>query len=163
VYKKISDYRVIGNLHSVALIGLDGSIDWLCLPHIDSPSVFAALLDDKKGGRFSISPMDDWDSVADYLPGTNILVTKFRTRDGLLQLTDLMPLSRDGEEKLERDRHELVRRVEVIHGKVPVRVIFEPRRSDSKSSKRFWRRDGMGRKRPSFHIIIRMPWMAAIC
>jgi GH15 family glucan-1,4-alpha-glucosidase len=52
MYKKISDYGIIGNLHSVALVGLDGCIDWLCLPHIDSPSVFAAILDDKKGGYF---------------------------------------------------------------------------------------------------------------
>src|SRR3990172_10450464 len=77
MYKKISDYGIIGNLHSAALIGLDGSIDWLCLPHIDSPSVFGALLDDKKGGSFSISPSDDFDSVAEYLPETNILITKF--------------------------------------------------------------------------------------
>ena len=127
MYKKISDYGIIGNLHSVALIGLDGSIDWMCLPHMDSPSVFAALLDDRKGGRFCIFPMDEWDSVADYLPGTKILVTKFRTRDGLLQLTDFMPVAADEEEKQEKDQNELYRLVEVIRGKVPVRVTFEPR------------------------------------
>jgi len=77
MYKKISDYGIIGNLYSIALIGLDGSIDWLCMPHIDSPSIFGALLDDSKGGRFSVSPSDDWDSMAEYIPGTNILVTKF--------------------------------------------------------------------------------------
>jgi len=127
VYKKISDYGIIGNLHSVALIGLDGAIDWLCLPHIDSPSVFAALLDDEKGGRFSICPTGEWDSVADYLPGTNILVTKFRTRDGLLRLTDFMPVAGDEEEKQEKDQNELYRLVEVMRGKIPVQVIFDPR------------------------------------
>ena len=65
MYKKISDYGVIGNLRSVALVGLDGSIDWLCLPSIDSPSVFGALLDDTKGGRFALTPEEPWDSVSD--------------------------------------------------------------------------------------------------
>ena len=82
MYKKISDYAIIGNLHSVALIGTDGSIDWLCLPHIDSASVFGALLDDKKGGCFSITPMEDWDSSTYYIDKTNILQTKFRTKTG---------------------------------------------------------------------------------
>jgi GH15 family glucan-1,4-alpha-glucosidase len=127
VYKKISDYGIIGNLHSIALIGLDGSIDWLCLPHIDSPSIFAALLDDKKGGRFSISPLDDWDSVAEYIPETNILVTKFRTRTGVLQVTDFMPIPSGGEEEIEEERHELYRIVEVTKGTLNVGVVFEPR------------------------------------
>ena len=92
MYKKISDYAIIGNLHSIALVGIDGSIDWLCLPHLDSPSVFGGLLDDQKGGRFSITPTGEWDSVAQYLPNTNVLITKFRTREGTLKLTDFMPI-----------------------------------------------------------------------
>jgi GH15 family glucan-1,4-alpha-glucosidase len=127
MYKKISDYGIIGNLHSIALVGLDGSIDWLCLPHIDSPSIFAALLDDKKGGRFSISPLDDWDSVAEYIPETNILVTKFRTMRGVLQITDFMPIPFCGEEELEEEQHELYRLVEVTKGEVDMGAIFEPR------------------------------------
>jgi GH15 family glucan-1,4-alpha-glucosidase len=121
MYKKISDYGIIGNLHSVALIGLDGSIDWLCFPHIDSPSVFGALLDDKKGGSFSISPSDDYDSVAEYLPETNILITKYRTRTGLLQLTDFMPIPFGGEEELEEEQHELYRLVDVINGSISIK------------------------------------------
>ena len=127
MYKKISDYGIIGNLDSIALIGLDGSIDWLCLPHIDSPSIFAALLDDKKGGRFSISPLNDWDSVAEYIPETNILVTKFRTRTGVLQITDFMPIPFGGEEEFEEEQHELYRLVEVSKGEVDVGAVFEPR------------------------------------
>jgi GH15 family glucan-1,4-alpha-glucosidase len=127
VYKKISDYGIIGNLQSVALIGLDGSIDWMCLPHMDSPSVFAALLDDCQGGRFSISPAGEWDSVADYLPGTNILVTQFRTRDGLLRLTDFMPIVTNNGEKRRKGRKVLYRLAEVLQGKVSVRLTFEPR------------------------------------
>jgi len=127
MYKKISDYGIIGNLHSIALIGLDGSLDWLCLPHIDSQSVFAALLDHEKGGRFSISPSGEWDAVAAYEPDTNILVTKFRTRGGVLRLTDFMPILFGGGEKREEEQHELYRRLEVTQGQVDVQVIFQPR------------------------------------
>jgi GH15 family glucan-1,4-alpha-glucosidase len=58
-YQPIENYGMIGDMHSVALVGINGSIDWLCIPHFDSPSIFAAILDDKKGGRFHISPVDD--------------------------------------------------------------------------------------------------------
>lgn len=126
MYKKIGDYGIIGNLHSIALIGLDGSIDWLCMPHIDSPSVFGALLDDEKGGRLSISPLDEWDSVAEYIPSTNVLKTRFRTRTGVMQITDFMPVSVSGEEKLEEEQHDLYRLVEVLSGKVKVGLVFEP-------------------------------------
>ncbi len=127
MYQRISNYGIIGNLHSIALIGLDGSIDWMCLPHIDSPSVFGALLDAKKGGRFAISPLDDWDSVAEYMPETNILVTKFRTRKGVMHVTDFMPVPFGGEEELEEEQHELYRLIDVTRGKVDVGLVFEPR------------------------------------
>ncbi len=127
MYKKISDYGIIGNLHSIALIGLDSSIDWMCMPHIDSPSVFGALLDDKKGGCFSIIPSDEWDSIAEYIPGTNILVTKFRTRTGVVQVMDFMPVPFGGEEDLEEEEHELYRVIEVTEGKVRMDLLFDPR------------------------------------
>jgi len=127
MYKKISDYGIIGDLHSIALVGLDGSIDWFCLPYIDSPSIFAALLDDKEGGRFSISPLDDWDSAAECIPDTNILVTKFRTRTGVMQVTDFMPIFSGGEAEYGGEQHELYRLVEVTKGKVDVGLSFEPR------------------------------------
>lgn len=123
MYKKISDYGIIGNLQTVALVGLDGSIDWMCLPFIDSPSVFGALLDDKKGGRFSIFPKNEWDSTAEYLEGTNILRTRFRTRGGVLQLTDFMPIAAEGNSQA---KQELYRMLEVLEGEVAVRILFEP-------------------------------------
>ncbi|MCG2720717.1 MAG: glycoside hydrolase family 15 protein, partial [Thermodesulfovibrionales bacterium] len=127
MYKKISDYAIIGNLHSIALVGLDGSIDWLCLPHIDSPSVFGALLDDRKGGRFSVFPVDDWDSSARYLKNTNILRTSFRTRTGIMHLTDFMPVPLIEEDDMDAEHHELYRLIEIEKGTVDVRMIFEPR------------------------------------
>jgi GH15 family glucan-1,4-alpha-glucosidase len=127
MYKKISDYAIIGNLHSVALVGLDGSIDWLCLPHIDSPSVFAALLDDNKGGRFSLAPVSEWDSTASYLPDTNILLTKFRTKTGVMHLTDFMPVPISGEDQMDEKEHELYRLIEIVKGTVDVKFLFEPR------------------------------------
>ncbi len=127
MYKKISDYGIIGDLHSIALVGLDGSIDWMCLPHIDSPSVFGALLDDKKGGRFSINPLNDWDSAAEYIPGTNILQTRFRTRTGVMQITDFMPVSATGTEELEEESPELYRLVEIPEGAIKTELNFDPR------------------------------------
>src|SRR3982751_5439618 len=78
-YLPIEDYGLIGNMHTAALVGKDGSIDWLCLPHFDSPSVFAALLDERKGGRFRIAPVAA-EGVARkqlYWPDTNCLITRF--------------------------------------------------------------------------------------
>ncbi len=116
-YRRIEDYGVIGDLSTVALVGLDGSIDWLCLPWIDSPSVFAALLDAGRGGRFALHPVEDWDSTARYLAGTNILVTRFRTAGGTLEVTDFMaPRQVRRGRFLEREGSELYRRVEALEG-----------------------------------------------
>src|SRR5262245_10845610 len=77
-YAPIEDYGVIGDLHTVALVGKDGSIDFLCLPYFDSPSVFAALLDAERGGRFQIAPaLDTAVRKQLYLPDTNVLLTRF--------------------------------------------------------------------------------------
>ncbi len=126
MYKKIGDYGVIGNLYSVALVGLDGSIDWCCLPYFDSPSVFAALLDERRGGFFSICPTGDWDSVAHYLKTTNILSTAFRTRTGVMVLIDFMPVAADGREAENAKRPQLLRMVQITEGSVEVRVEFFP-------------------------------------
>jgi GH15 family glucan-1,4-alpha-glucosidase len=127
MYRKISDYGIIGDLQTAALIGLDGSLDWLCLPHMDSPSVFGALLDDRKGGRFSVRPSGEWDSAAEYVADTNVLVTRFRTRTGVLRLTDFMPVPAAGLDASDEQAHELYRLLEVTEGSVRVLVLFEPR------------------------------------
>ncbi|HEY3276321.1 MAG TPA: glycoside hydrolase family 15 protein [Syntrophorhabdaceae bacterium] len=127
MYKKISDYGIIGNLRAVALIGPEGSIDWLCLPYLDSPSVFAALLDHEKGGRFALTPVGAWDSASEYLPETNILKTRFRTTTGEMELVDFMPIQSNSGNGEEAGDHELCRRLTVTAGTVEVGMVFEPR------------------------------------
>ncbi|GAF84351.1 unnamed protein product, partial [marine sediment metagenome] len=90
-YKSIGDYGLIGNHHSAALVSNDGSIDWCCLPRFDSPSVFAAILDDEKGGRFQVKPQTSFQSRQAYLPNTNVLQTTFQTETGTATLIDFMP------------------------------------------------------------------------
>src|SRR5437660_3580231 len=113
-FQPIENYGVIGNMQSVALVGMDGSIDFLCYPEFDSPTVFASLLDDKKGGSFQIRPKLTNVRVRQlYLPDTNILLTRFLAEEGVVELTDYMPIEDDGEQP-----NEIVRTVSVIRGNV---------------------------------------------
>ena len=91
-------YGVIGDLHTVALVGIDGSIDWCCLPHFDSPSVFASILDARIGGFFKIAPVAPTVQKQMYLPETNALTTRFLGRDGVGEIIDLMPIGSDAAE-----------------------------------------------------------------
>src|SRR3712207_1042890 len=92
-YQPIENYGLIGDLHTPPLVGMDGSIDWLCLPRFDSPSVFAAILDDGKGERFKIAPVADGAKRKQlYWPDTNVLVTRFFVPDGVGEVTDYMPI-----------------------------------------------------------------------
>jgi GH15 family glucan-1,4-alpha-glucosidase len=92
-YQPIQNYGLIGDLHTAALVGTDGSIDWLCFPSFDSPSVFGALLDDKKGGRFKISPLAENATYKQvYWPDTNVLITRFLSPDGVGEIADFMPV-----------------------------------------------------------------------
>ncbi len=125
-YQPIENYGVIGDMHTVALVGVDGSIDWLCFPYFDSPSVFAAVLDDRKGGRFAVSPADD--SVTRkqfYWPDTNVLVTRFLCGSGVGEVTDFMTAPGNGRSG-DPHRHELVRRVRVVRGEMGFRVACRP-------------------------------------
>ena len=91
-YKPIESYGVIGDLHTVALVGVDGSIDWCCLPHFDSPSIFAAILDDQKGGFFKIAPLKYKQHKQMYLPDSSILLTRFLSAQGVGEVVDFMPI-----------------------------------------------------------------------
>lgn len=118
----IENYAIIGDLNTVALVGLDGSIDFLCLPDFDSPSVFAALLDKEKGGHFKISPHHD--NVRHkqlYLPDTNVLLTRFLAQDGVCEITDYMPV-----EELYTGK-ELIRMVSCVRGTLTFLMECRPR------------------------------------
>jgi GH15 family glucan-1,4-alpha-glucosidase len=124
-YLPIADHGIIGDLHTVALVGANGTIDWYCCPAFDSPSVFAAILDKDKGGHYRIAPLeDDWTSKQLYFPDTNVLITRFFTPAGVGELQAFMPIARTGEE---RHRHRLIRRVVAVRGSVRFRVELEPR------------------------------------
>ncbi len=125
-YQPISDYGIIGNKLSAALVSSVGSIDWCCLPRFDSPSTFAAILDDKGGGRFSIRPRPVFTSRQSYLPKTNVLETTFQSGTGSVTLTDFMPCYRnlDGSLNQPVQIHRLLRCTE---GEMEIEAVFEPR------------------------------------
>jgi len=120
-YLPIEDHGIIGDLNTAALVAKDGTIDWLCLPAFDSPSVFASILDDERGGQFSVRPVDYTRSQQLYLPGTNVLLTRFITPQGVAEVLDFMPIEDDREL-----RHDLIRDIRVIMGRIPIDIDCRP-------------------------------------
>ena len=121
-YKPIEDYGVIGDLHTVALVGTNGSIDWCCLPQFDSPSVFAAILDDKKGGYFRISRVGDGTNRQLYHPDTNVLMTYFSSSDGVALLEDFMPMDEMPDRSGRPHTPVIIRRVVGVRGTTRMRL-----------------------------------------
>src|SRR5499433_3393701 len=122
-FEPIENYGVIGNMQSIGLVGMNGSIDFLCYPDFDSPTVFGALLDDQRGGRFEIRPQLASMRVRQlYLPETNILITRFLTEQGVAELTDYMPIG-----DYQESKNEIVRTVSVVRGTVRFNMLCQPR------------------------------------
>ena len=92
-HRPIEDYGIVGNCHSAALVSSRGSIDWLCLPRFDSPSLFARILDLERGGGWTIQPAGRFQAAHRYLDDTNVLETVFNTASGRVRLLDFMPVS----------------------------------------------------------------------
>ncbi|SRR6266540_2747463 len=125
---KIQDYAIIGNGRSAALISKRGSLDWLCWPRFDSPSVFGAILDSKRGGHWSIHPLHESEVSRRYIEDTNVLETTFLGASGQIVLTDFMPVtSEESKRHILWPEHELVRQVICRQGEVEVVMDFSPR------------------------------------
>jgi GH15 family glucan-1,4-alpha-glucosidase len=122
-YQPIENYGVIGDMHSVALVGMNGSIDWYCFPHFDSPSLFGRILDDRQGGYFQIAAAKSARQKQLYWPATNVLITRFLNPDGVGEVTDYMPV---GAARDRDDLHRLIRRVSVVRGSLSFRLECQP-------------------------------------
>jgi GH15 family glucan-1,4-alpha-glucosidase len=124
-YLPIEDHGIIGDLHTVALVGKNGTIDWCCVPAFDAPSIFGSLLDAEKGGFFSIAPKDTPEMRRNqyYLPETNILITRFFTHEGVGEVTDFMPIQQAREHT---KHHRIVRAVRVVQGQLTFELTCRP-------------------------------------
>jgi GH15 family glucan-1,4-alpha-glucosidase len=138
-YAPIREYAAIGDGRTVALVALDGGIDWLCLPDVDSSPVFAALLDAERGGSFALAPTDGFEAERRYRDGSNVLETTFRTATGVVRVTDAMTLT--ARDHLTPFR-EIVRKVEGLAGVVPIAYRAKPRFDFARAVPKLRRRDG---------------------
>jgi GH15 family glucan-1,4-alpha-glucosidase len=127
-YPPIDDYALIGDCRSAGLVSRGGSLDWLCLPRFDSPSIFAALLDAENGGRFLVRPIGEFRTERRYLANTNVLETVFRTPTGACVLRDLMSVSSEEDKRAYlTPEHEVLRELEGLEGEVEVEILYDPR------------------------------------
>jgi GH15 family glucan-1,4-alpha-glucosidase len=127
-YPPIGDYALIGDGRSAALVSRDGSLDWLCWPRFDSPSIFAALLDTERGGRWRVRPTGTFRSERRYVRDTNVLETVFHTASGTVALRDLMPVASEEDKRVAlTPEHEVLREIEGLVGQVEVEVVYSPR------------------------------------
>ena len=136
-YQPIENYGIIGDLHTVALVGMDGSVDFMCFPRFDSPSIFLRLLDHEKGGYFSLAPvLDDARQKQLYIPDTNILLSRFLSDQGVAEISDFMPI------EATTQAHNLIRRAKTVRGRIKYRVICKPAFDYARATHRVEIRDG---------------------
>lgn len=144
-YPPIGDYALIGDCRSAALVSGSGSVDWLCLPRFDGPSVFGAVLDRERGGHFAVHPTGPFRTERRYLPDTNVLETTFAARHGTMKLLDFMPVATEEQRRGSLwPNHQLLRRVEVTRGEVEVEVVYRPRPDYSRMTPRLQDRGSLG-------------------
>lgn len=144
-YTPLEQYGVIGNCRTVALVSLQGSIDWFCLPHFSGTAVFAALLEESLGGRFRICPLDVIGAQHRYIENTNVLETTYQCRGGKLRLTDFMTISPEAAcASGPQPQHELVRIAECIEGNVELDAVYQPRPGDGRHTPGLSRRGPLG-------------------
>ena len=144
-YRPIRDYALIGDAHTAALVASDGSIDWCCWPHFDSPAIFCRLLDQRKGGWFQIRPVQCYSVTRSYAGPTAVLATTFSTDGGQFRLTDFMPVERLTESHRGEDiasRHNILRLVEGLSGSVEVEISFRPTFDYARAEAAIVRREG---------------------
>ena len=121
-YPPIEDHGVVGDLHTVALVALDGAVDFMCAPRFDSPPIFAALLDQRRGGIFELAPaLDEARHKQLYLPDTNVLLTRFLSADGVAEISDFMPVGENPRVRC------LIRRAKAVRGTIRFRMRCAPR------------------------------------
>lgn len=138
-YESFEHYGIIGNMETLALVSKHGSIDWMCLPHLESKSVFASLLDKKRGGFFSLSPRVAYSSYQEYEGHTNILKTNFVSSSGSGQIIDFMPPFKKS--KYWHKQQILFRRVRCNKGYMPFQLVFQPRFNYAKQIPRITKTD----------------------
>lgn len=128
-YPPLEDLGLIGDGTTAALVGLDGSIGWMCLPRFDAEPLFCGLLDHARGGHFTLAPEDLVEARQRYEPDTGVLTTELRSPTGLVRVTDALALrsGADLTDDAPADRSELVRSAVVLHGNVRLRAELEPR------------------------------------
>jgi len=146
IYPAIEDYAVIGDCRTIALIARSGAIEWLCLPSFSSGSVFAALLDRKLGGAFTLCPLQEHTIQRRYIPDTAILETLFTTASGRVRVLDFFSID-NGDKRWQaelRPQRELIRLVEGLEGKVELSSIIDPRPDYGRCTARVSHRRGFG-------------------
>jgi GH15 family glucan-1,4-alpha-glucosidase len=144
-YPPIGAHALIGDGRSAALVADDGSLDWLCWPRFDSPSLFGSLLDADHGGRFQIRPVGAFRSRRRYLPDTNVLETIFSAPSGELVLRDLMAVASEEDRRHAlMAEHEILREVACLSGEVELEITYEPRPDYGRETARLEQRGRLG-------------------
>lgn len=129
-YPPLTEYGLVSDAHSAALISRHGSVDWMCLPRFDSPAIFSRILDWKRGGHFDFSVVEPSGVTRRYVPGTNVLETTFVTASGTAVLTDFMPVHPHASPEIPNEwiiRERLVRHLHCVRGSVRWRMACRPR------------------------------------